>query len=326
MKCESCKIKDHEISEHYEEGYQPFLLCKDCHNRLVNLALRPLEFFNLVAIHGQTYFLFDNFYDYDTGEAEVPEIEILEVNQFPFPKFEDVENNLSRLIDYSFVQESIDDIVIEKLKSYKKEDVLKELIKRVKYNNPIKYRAFEVAAKIIGKDAQNWIRQEWSNRKENELLIFAEVLVSCLNFKEAFKNITEEIEQLDDKLLSDNISALIYFEDGKILDWIERMTPRIINISSNWGQLAASSKFDWARALKWLNTNRPLSLIALDAIYYCTTVGERRNQSLWMRELDPKLIGHPDYDEFITTLTEYLKIDNVPRTRNIVNAIIKNVS
>jgi len=325
MKCESCKIRKHEISEHYEEGHQPFLLCEDCHNRLVNLALRPLEFFNLVAIHGETYFLFDNFYDYDTGEAEQPEIEVLDMHLFPFPKFKDVENNLNRLIDYSFVQESINDIVIKKLKSYKKEDVLNQLIQRVKYNNPIKYKAFKIAARVVGKDAQNWIRQEWSNRKENELAIFSEVLVSSLNFKEAFKNITSEIKQLDDKFLSDNIFALMYFKDEKILDWIETMTPRIQNVTSQWGHLAASSKFDWARAQKWLKMNRILSLIALDALYYCTTIGERRNQSLWMRELNPKLIGQTDSDEIIKTLKEYLASDNVPRTRRTINTIINNL-
>ena len=73
-----------------------------------------------------------------------------------------------------------------------------------------------------------------------------------------------------------------------------------------------------------MTRNRPLSLIALDALNYCTTKGDRLNQSLWMRALNPKLLGSPNRELVIKTLNEYLEIDNVPRTRNIINRIIKN--
>ena len=324
MKCESCNLKNQEIKEPSEEGQTPFLLCRNCQIRLISRALRPLEFFNLVSIHGLTYLLQDDFYNYDTGEATHPLIEVKDADKFPFPKFELIKSDLNKLINYSFVQYFIEEKVIEALKTFSRDDVLNSLKSKVNYNRSINYKAYEVAAKVVGGKARNWITQEWENRKADELLIFAEALVSCLEKKKAFRIITVELENLNDKYLSENISALIFFKDEIVLDWIEKMSPRIKNITSNWGQLAASSNFNWQRAVDWLNENRPLSLIALDALNYCTTKGDRLNQSLWMRALNPKLIDSPKSEIIAKTLNEYLEIDNVPRTRNIINRIIEN--
>lgn len=324
MKCESCNTKNFEIKEPSEEGQNPYLLCKECHFRLINLALRPLEFFNLVSIHGFTYLLHDDFYDYETGEATQPDINVKDKDEFPFPKFEELKNDLKKLINYSFVQYFIEEKVIEELKTYNKDKILKILKSKVNYNRSINYKAYEIAAKVVGVKARNWITQEWDNRKEDELIIFSEALVNCLEKEKAFRIITSELENMDDKYLSNNISALRFFKDDIVLSWIEKMSPRIINITSNWGQLAASSNFNWQKTVEWLNKNRPLSLIALDALNYCTTKGDRLNQSLWMRKLNPKLIDSPKSEIIAKTLNQYLEIDNVPRTRNTVNRIIEN--
>jgi len=114
-------------------------------------------------------------------------------------------------------------------------------------------------------------------------------------------------------------------QSPKILDWIEKVQNRITNVNSQWGQLAASSKFDWDRANSWLETGRPLSLIALDALNFCTTKGKRLNQSLWMRKLNPILLNSPKSDLIAKKLKEYEGKDSVPRTRNTINRIIENI-
>jgi hypothetical protein len=70
---------------------------------------------------------------------------------------------------------------------------------------------------------------------------------------------------------------------------------------------------------------RPLSLIALDAILFCTTVGERLSQSLWLRQIQPKLIDNPRPDIVANRLQEYLKMDSVPRTKSTIQKIIENI-
>ena len=325
MKCESCNIKEIEVEELADEGQNPFSLCISCRDRLVNRALRPLEFFNLTAIHGHCYYLHDDFYDYDTGEATQPEIKVIDAEIFPFPDFEKIKNDLNSLIDFSFVQYFTEDFVINELQKFNKLKVLKRLKEKVIYNRAINYKAYEIAGKVVGKLAEEWIKSEWTNRQENQLQIFAEALTKCLDFEEAFEILTKELESGDDKFLSENVSALLYFQNEKTLNWIEKVSERIKNISSNWGQLAASSNFSWDRANKWLTIGRPLSLIALDSLIYCTTIGERLNQSLWLRELNPRLIDNPKPEIIACRLRDYLNVDSVPRTKNAVEGIIENI-
>jgi len=284
-----------------------------------------LELFNLVSIHGHAYLLHDDFYDYNTGEATQPEIEILEADKFPFPTFEQIKSNLNRLIDFAFVQYFTDEKVIELLRNFDKQAVLKIVDSKVSYNRAINYKALEIVAKVVGRTADSWVKKEWANRKENELQIFAEPLAKCLDFDEAFDLITKELENGDDNFLSENASALLHFKSKLTLDYIEKVSGRIKNVSSDWGQLAASSQFSWDRATKWLTIGRPLSLIALDSLIYCTTIGDRLNQSLWLRQLQPKLIDNPRPEILANRLREYLIVDSVPRTKNAIDKIIDNV-
>ena len=84
MRCESCNSKDVEIDEPAAHGNSPYHLCRDCHRRLLNRSLRPIEFFNLVAIHGHDALLHDDLYD-DTGKAEQPNETVINADKFPFP-------------------------------------------------------------------------------------------------------------------------------------------------------------------------------------------------------------------------------------------------
>jgi len=66
-------------------------------------------------------------------------------------------------------------------------------------------------------------------------------------------------------------------------------------------------------------------LIALDGIMFCTTIGERLNQSPWMRQIQPKLVDNPKPEIVAERLKEYLLTDNVHRTKSTINKIIENI-
>lgn len=336
MNCESCKIEPIEITFPSNKGLENgiwddpnnkdvYKLCKSCSIRLQNFALRPLEYFNLASIHGNSFHLHDDFYDYETGEAFQPEIEVTEVDRLKFPQFNDVKNDLNRLVDFSIVQFYTDDYVLNQLKQFDKKELIETLKTKVKYNRAINYKAYEIAGKVAKSEAKNWIGEEWKKRQNNELQMFAEPICNSFETEEAFEVIKQELESKDDIYLCENISALLYLQSPLVLNWIEKMQSRISNVNSQWGQLAASSKFDWNRASNWLTEGRPLSLIALDALKLCTTNGERLNQSLWMRKLNPKLLGNPVPEIISKRLKKYQEKDNVPRTRNSINRIIENI-
>lgn len=336
MKCESCKINDVEIeinkNSELEGGIwdmdsetPPYRLCLPCCERLKNLSLRPLEFFNLTAIHGHSHYLHDDFYDYDTGEAMQPEIDVIDADRYPFPFFEEIKDDLNRLIDYSFVQYFTEDYVVEEMQKFDKQEILNEIDRKVRYNNSISYKAYEIVAYVVGRTAENWAKEQWENKKHEEgILDFAELLAYCLKKDEAFQLITTELEKLPEDIFCNNISSLLYLRDERTLDWIENVTGRIKNISPDWGQLAASSQFSWKRVQKWLDAGRPLSLIALDAIYLCTCK-DYSGQSIWLSKIKPKLTDKTLPEEIERKLCHYLESDRVPRTKNTIGSILYNL-
>jgi hypothetical protein len=64
--CQATKTEpaEVEVESHSPDG--PYRLCKVAADRLKSLSLRPLEWFNLAAIHGPLeFYLHDDFYDED---------------------------------------------------------------------------------------------------------------------------------------------------------------------------------------------------------------------------------------------------------------------
>ena len=161
--------------------------------------------------------------------------------------------------------------------------------------------------------------------KLDEFLERASVITDTHDKDEAFDIISKEVEACDNKLLNEYIPALNQIRNERVLDWIEQNIHRTTNIGLNWGHLAASSLFNWKTAEKWLTAGRPLSLVALDALQFCTTVDERLNQSPWMRKIKPKLTDNPSPEDIAKRLAEYLTIDKAHRTRVTIENIISNM-
>jgi hypothetical protein len=165
----------------------------------------------------------------------------------------------------------------------------------------------------------------YDQQKVDDFIFRSETLAKGIDKNKAFGIIINEINNCEDKYLNEYITALNFIRDIKVLDWIEENIHRAKNIGTNWGHLAASSFFSWERGNKWLTNSRPLSLVALDAIIFCTTIGERLNQSLWTRQIQPKLIDNRKPEVIAKRLQKYLLTDNVPRTKNAIQRIIENL-
>ena len=165
----------------------------------------------------------------------------------------------------------------------------------------------------------------YDQEKVDEFISRSEDLAKSADKDEAFIIISKEIDNCEDKYLNEYITALNFIRNDKVLDWIENNIHRTTNIGLNWGHLAASSYLSWDRASKWLTSGRPLSLVALDAIMFCTTVDERLNQSLWMRQIQPKLIDNPKPEIVAVRLQEHLQTENTHRTKTTINKIVENL-
>ena len=69
---------------------------------------------------------------------------------------------------------------------------------------------------------------------------------------------------------------------------------------------------------------RPLSLIALDALYLCTTK-DLTGQSSWTQKHRPTLTDRVEPEIIANRLREYQKMDGVPRVQKIVEMILHNL-
>lgn len=326
MKCESCQQHEVEISEEKVNGTGYYLLCAACHERLISRSLRPLEFFNLAAIHHQDdYYLHSDFYS-EQGKAEQPLKKVKDARKLPFPKLVDIKGDLTLVVNYACVEYSLSSSVVEALKGFQPANVIDCLERKLRYNDCIDYKLFEIAANVLGRKAEDWIREKWQQRTTQPLLIYAEAIAKCFSPAEAFALLTMELEKLDDKALHDAIEALGYLQTNQTLDWIEHIKDRIENVHRNWGILAAASRFSWAKADQWLSIGRPLSLIALDALYFCTTQGDREGQAMWLRENPPSLMEPASLERMIEKLKSYQEIDKGARTRITIQAIIHNLT
>ncbi len=321
--CECCKISSVEIIEKCDDENYPYKICKECHHRLINKALRPLEYFNLTAKHGHLHLLHDDFYDKD-GTASQPEIDVVLEKGLEFPTLNSVKNNLERLIDYSISIWFLNNNIIKEFQKFEKQLILNSFDKRINEVRSIDFKIYELTAKILGPFAEKWIKSEWEKRTNENFPIYAECLANCLPLEEGFKYFTKELDSIDTpSKLSNDLLGLIYFQSKMSLDWIENNINRVVNISHSWGYLAVESEFDWATVKKWLEAGRPLSLVALDAVINCSTTTETMNSTIRLKE-NPKRLIYPDTIENMNNfLFEYIKKDNVARVRNNIEFILK---
>lgn len=165
----------------------------------------------------------------------------------------------------------------------------------------------------------------YDREKVEDFQIRMEEIIEKHDRKDAFELITSELNVCENKYLTEFMLPLNFLKYEPVLDWVEQNADRVKNVTQDWGHLSASSNFSWKRAEKWLDMGRPWSLIALDATMFCTTRGERLNQSPWMRELNPRLTDNPKPDKIANGLKMYLVKDSVPRTKNTVKRIINGI-
>jgi hypothetical protein len=314
--CQACKRNPVEVIERTDDPNEPYELCNDCHQRLITLSLRPREWYNLVSVHGfYKHHLHDDFYD-ENGEAYQPRKAVIDVAQHPSPTLEEVANSPDELLNYAFTRWQIQDDLILAMKRHNPDvwlQVISRRLARTK-NQAIIDTIFLVCGKVLGENAASFVRKSWEEYEQIAFTGLSYATAKCLPLEEGYTKVTNALAQMSDQKRCANMCVLSWFETPLTLDWIE---DNIKTFGDSWGYLAASSKFDWQRAKKWLSVGRPLSLVALDALRSCV-----RHDTPLHREQRPRLIDPPDKPEFTAALEEYRKRDDVPRVKRRVSFLI----
>jgi len=317
--CEACQQHPVQTVVESEEPQQPYRLCHSCADRLQKYALRPLEWFNLASVHSSSkYFLHDDFYS-DDGVADQSDIPVEEPEKYPAPTLEQVAGNTERLIDYAMACFLLQEQVIQELRNHGRAAVLQSLIRRIEtsHNLEIECRAYEICATVLQEMAEDWIRERWNQRATVAFHSLALAVANCLPNDEGVSLILHELERVQPQDRPYACTALARFRSPKALKWIETFID--YPVTDDWGRLAAVSRFSWNTIVTWLKRGRPLSLVAIDALYFCV----KRDTKI-LKDCAPKLSEHDTVDNMIAALNQYAKTDPVPRVERRIGVILSN--
>lgn len=175
-------------------------------------------------------------------------------------------------------------------------------------------------ASTLDRAGEPFVREAWLSYPERvELPSLAMASSRCLEHREGFDRVTKALSGCEGHKKRDQMYVLSYFQSPETLDWIEQNA--FSPIMEDWGRLAAASEFNWPHARKWLESGRPLNLIALDALAEII-----RPQSPLLQKLSPRLHQPPDFETFGGVLAANVQRDSVPRVKMATEFILKNVA
>jgi hypothetical protein len=297
----------------------PYLLSAEAAERLKNLALRPLEWFNLAVVHGPLeFYLHDDFYD-DDGTAGQPQVPVSDADKFPAPNLSECASDLDHLINFALTRWFLKSDVVEALKRHDPQSLLQKIHERFgQIKDPwLKSRLLGVAGKALGNVAASWVRALAAQGTADSNIALMWAAAACLPPDEARAIAEDALASIPPERLAHECLVLAQFRSPEVLEWIERNVHE--PFTSRWGDLAAASPMTWDLVKKWLARGRPLSLIALDALAACN--GPRPNQSPLIRELKPRLRNPASIEEMDAYLQAHALIDPSPRVKKSVNFI-----
>jgi hypothetical protein len=266
--CEACEKLP--VSHELENGdfLDPFYLCESCHAKAITFSLFPREWYNLTVIHGlANYYVCSDFYD-DDGTAGQPYHEFVHSEQEVVPHLDAVKTDPQQLIDYALTKFRLDDKILACFLHFDKDALLTLIRNRFNQTKVLQNQAtlLEIASKTGSNSsiATQWIRELCQKDNLQLLVDISKVAIHLLPFEEAWAYIIKSLNTLPEKNLPDiAFSCLHLFRASAVLDW---MAPKVKSYHDSWASLAAVSNLHWEIIEKWINSGRPLSLIALEAM------------------------------------------------------------
>lgn len=316
--CQACELRSATVDEPADAPSDPYQLCQHCHQRLMAMRLRPLEWFNLAKRHGWARFLLhDDFYDQD-GTATQPEEEVESPERFPAPRLADAARSAETLLDFSITRWSVDEEVVEAWRNRPAAEVMQALELRLQDSRNPEVRAVVLqVASVMGPPAADLVRDAWTQGPERVAYgALVQATAACLPFEEGYGLAETALAAMPVKERRECFAALAYFRSPRVLRWIENHAaePTV----ESWGRLAAASALDWPTVKNWLASGRPLSLIAIDALL---AIAAPRTPLL--RRLRPSLGEPASEDELRQALVAAAAVDPVPRMRQRIDALLE---
>lgn len=170
--------------------------------------------------------------------------------------------------------------------------------------------------KRFGREAEPWARAWVAQLEVDRFIPYPAAMgaLAALPPDEAFGVASNWVSrQKSDEDRKKYLKAMGPLKHPKVLDLIEeqwRDAPPQRSIHADWPVLAAESQLPWERAKRWIESGRPMSIIALEGI------------AQYLPDEVPSSYGKPSKAEFLSTLESCLKKDSAPRVEDVVKHLM----
>jgi hypothetical protein len=317
--CEACDSLPATVSEPCDDEARPYRLCAACQHRLVKRSLRPMEWYRLALHHcPHNFSLHDDFYLND-GTADQPKEELVDADLFPAPSLSDKTANLNDLWEFTITRHALNEAIYEAWKRHPQALVLDLLTHNYEApkNAHWKSTILELVSNCLGAGAAELVRRAWLDYPEcMHFGALAKASVACLPTEEGFSRCFAVFKQLPLKEQRSRMMYMYDFKNSQMLDWIEaHIQPPI---TDHWGALASQSGMTWQRVVKWLESGRPMSLVALDSL---NSVARAAENGWW--KMHAPIQGLPPKDEVEHRLRAYEATDAAPAIQYSIDCILK---
>lgn len=317
--CEACDSLPATISEPCDDASLPYMLCAACHHRLLKRALRPMEWYRLALCHSPHHFLLHSDFYLGDGTADQPKETVVDADLYPAPTLSGTSANLNALWEFTLTRHVLNATVCNAWREHPLSSVIEPLTQA--YESPRnahwKSTVLELATNCLGSSAANLVRRAWLDYPESMPFgLLSKASVACLPAEEGFLRCLEAFQKLPIKEQRSLMMFMSDFKNPQMIDWIEaNIQPPI---TDDWGRVAAHSGIAWDRVIKWLQSGRPLSLVALDSLMGVAGAAEGGR---W--KMHTPVAGLPSKDEAELLLRAYEVTDAVPRVQNSIRYILE---
>jgi hypothetical protein len=279
-----------------------------------------MEWYRLALRHcPHNFSLHDDFYR-DDGTTSQPKEEVVDADLFPAPSLKDKSAKLNDLWEFTQTRYTLNESLFEAWRQYTQPAVLELLTKAYESRQDSHCRStvLELGEKCLGTVAADLVRRAWLDYPERMYFgALATASVACLPPEEGFERCLVVFNALPLKEQRPRMMYMGKFKNSKMLDWIEvNIQPPI---TDHWGNLASRSGIAWERVKKWIQSGRPMSLVALDSL-----IGVAGTAEGGRLKLHVPVEGLPSKDEVEQCLRAYEATDPAPRVQNSIDYILEN--
>lgn len=326
--CEACRISpatnlipDTELGGSVDRRNHSYRLCYACGQKLIRKSLRPIEWFNLAAIHGPDRDLLWGHYA-DDGRAHDPDTIDYSTDGMLAPALGQAARSIGTLLDYCATRQRLDAIEFGAFNAFDHREILAYVEERISYDRPqISITCFDTCADVLGSSAESFILDQDHRTFSGDVFgAWARAVAKCVPEDQGFQLVCEALSYRLTPRQSWQVRSLVWFQSRHAIDWIKANAPAK-EVTDQWGIVASVSKLSWKDVEAWLSHGRPLRLIALDALKFC--IDQRYVREF--RLVWPVLHDRPDDETIKRAMRTTADSDDAPRVVASCEFISRNL-